>query len=578
MVIRVWYNRRMAVKNIFLIIIIIIAAAAPYINSMHNPFIWDEEEIIVKNPVIKDWSYLPHVFKTNIFGTAITPSGYYRPMYTLSFMADYNIWGLNTFGYHLFNILFHVLNAILLYLLLMKLGLDRKIACFSSVLFAVYPINCEAVTLIAARVELIAGFLLLSCMICFINGVKGRGLNFLLSIIFFALAMLTKESVMVFPFILLAYTLIFVEKKPGSKAILPLMVLILMAAFYGIARFLLLGHSPVTTLSLINSASFIEKVFTLPGILFTYVSLILFPVRLISEYDFVLRSFWDPRVWLAAFLLIAMFSAAYLRLKPKKYPLFFISWFLISLAPYFNIIIPLHATLMEHWAYFSTMGFAALSGIAVFNMAESASSRWLKGLLILMAASLIGFYIAKITERNMEWSDPFRLYQADVKKEPNSFLLHCNLGVEYFRRGMTEEAEKEFLECNNVSPGGKYDTACNNLGVIYARKGRTEEAIALYKESIDINNYPLAYENLGGLYNAMGKHRDAVLILEKGAELYPLNINILYQLGIAYYMNKEFGPAKQMFLRVEGIQKNYSDTAKFLNLLNNLTLQTLSQV
>jgi len=123
---------------------------------------------------------------------------------------------------------------------------------------------------------------------------------------------------------------------------------------------------------------------------------------------------------------------------------------------------------------------------------------------------------------------------------------------------------------NKVSPGGKYDMACNNLAVICARKGRIKEAIYLYKESIAINNCSLAYENLGELYNSLGMHKDAALILEKGAVLCPLNVNILYQLGVAYYASKEFGQAKQMFLKVERIQENYSDTTRFLRLLENL--------
>ncbi len=75
-------------KHLGLLVVVSIALAViiPYFNSLQNPFIWDEEEIIVKNPIIKDWQYLPYLFKTDIFARPIMEGGFYRPIYMLSFM------------------------------------------------------------------------------------------------------------------------------------------------------------------------------------------------------------------------------------------------------------------------------------------------------------------------------------------------------------------------------------------------------------------------------------------------------------------------------------------------------------
>jgi len=214
------------------------------------------------------------------------------------------------------------------------------------------------------------------------------------------------------------------------------------------------------------------------------------------------------------------------------------------------------------------MGFAVLMSMAIFNIIEK-MSRWQRYIFVTMIVFLMIFYAVRIIERNKEWREPIVLYKNDSAREPDSFLLHCNLGVEYFRRGMMEDAKKEFILSNTVCPGAGYDISYNNLGVIYAREGRISEAIAHYKQSIALNNYALAYANLGGLYNNLKMHKDAISILKEGAMLYPLNIEILYQLGVAYYEDGHIDSAEQTFQKVERIQEGYSKTKIFLNLIAN---------
>lgn len=549
---------------ILALISIILAVLIPYVNSIQNPFIWDEEVIILGNPIIKEWRHLPLLFKTNIFGTQIKPSGYFRPFYMLSFMLDYHLWKLNTIGYHLSSVILHILNALLLYMLLLKLALPRKTAWFSALLFALFPVNCEAVSLIAARVELIFGVLALLCIISFLNGIKGPRIYFLGSALLFVLAILTKESALILPFLILIYVFIFLEGQERQRAIAPLLALMAVVFIYGGTRAFLMGSASHRTLSLINEASFMERIYTVPRILLTHIRLIVFPSVLKSEYHFVVRTSKDIYFWLGIPILISLFVATHKFLKPKKHALFFSCWFLVGLVPYYNIIMPLHATLMEHWVYFPAMGFAALMGMVIFGIADLMRSRLLKYVSAVMLAALMVFYAARIIERNREWGEPFVLYQRDVEREPNSFLLHCNLGVEYFRRGMMDEAKKEFIASIRVSPGNGYDMAYNNLGVIYARQGNIPEAIANYKKSITLDNGPLAYANLGGLYNNLERYEDAMLLLEEGARLYPLDVEIRYQLGVAYYNTGRIEQARHAFKQVQDLHRDYSETRTFL--------------
>jgi len=292
---------------------------------------------------------------------------------------------------------------------------------------------------------------------------------------------------------------------------------------------------------LINEAGLLERIYTFPRILLTYIGLALFPVVLKVEYHFVVHSARDAYVWLGTPLLLLLAAVVYKFLKPRRHALFFSSWFLIWILPYSNVIVPLHATLMEHWAYVASPGLAVLMSMAIFGIMKRLASVRLRRVVGILVAFLMLFYVARIIERNREWRDPLVLYKTDVEKEPDSFLLHCNLGVEYFRKGMMDEAKKEFIASIEVAPGRGYDVAYNNLGVIYAREGRISEAIACYKQSIALNNYSLAYANLGELYNNLGMHKDAVLVLREGVELYPLNSQLKSQLDLAEEAFKEIG-------------------------------------
>ena len=489
----------------------------------------------------------------------------------LSFMLNYRFSKLNTVSYHLFNIIFHIINALLLYILMLNLGLQRKAAWLTGLLFVLYPVNCQAVALIGGRIEIIFGLLFLLCMIAFLRGIEKSRLYFLLSIFLFILAVFTKESALILPFIMLAHTLVFLEKEKRKKAIPVLLALTGIVIIYCSVRFFLLGSPFHSTLSLINEASFLERLYTFPRIILTYVQLIVIPVVLKSEYHFVVHNFKDPFVWLGLPFLILLFLSVYRFLKPRKQALFFSCWFFIGLLPYYNLIIPLHATLSEHWVYFSAMAFAGLMSMAIFNIRERIASRRLRYALGAALVFLLLFYVFRIVERNREWRDPFVLYQRDVEREPNSFLLHCNLGVEYFRRDMMEEAKKEFIASNETSPGSGYDVAYNNLGVIYTREGRVQEAISCYKAGIALNSYALSYANLGALYNSMKRHSDAIPLLEEGTHLYPIDVEIKYQLGAAYYYSGQINSAKKTFDMVQDLRRDYSNTKAFLDFIKETT-------
>ena len=107
-------------KKIFALTFFLIIGLAIYGNSFDNQLFWDDDDNIINNVYIKDWRYLPNFFTESLISGAGQVSNYWRPLLLMSFAIDYRLWGLAPFGFHLTNVLLHLIAAWLIFLLLNK--------------------------------------------------------------------------------------------------------------------------------------------------------------------------------------------------------------------------------------------------------------------------------------------------------------------------------------------------------------------------------------------------------------------------------------------------------------------------
>lgn len=550
------------------IFLIVVAVILCYINTLHNPFIWDDEEIVVNNYLIRSWKHIPEMFKASVFGGKLEGGKFYRPLQLFSYSIDYSFWKLNPLGYHISNIIFHLLNALLVFFLLIKLGNKRNFSFFVSLFFAIHPINTEAVTYISGRGDLLFLFFSLLCFVFFINGSKGKQWHYFISVILYILAILSKESAIVIPLIILVYYYLFLRKKKIKHALGTVLSLLAITLLYIVIRFGVLGVGNSAVLSLINEATLWQRILTLPRILITYIALLIFPRNLHMEYLFVEKSLVSPYIIFGIPFLLVIFYLVLRYVKPFKLSIFFLSWFLIGLGPFYNVILPLASTLREHWVYLSGIGFLTLI-VLLGSQLLKLNKSYLKLAVILISVFLIVYYSFYTIARNRDWNDPLVLYKHDLRYEPQSFLLHNNVGVEYFRRGEMGEAKKSFLNSIETSPGFAYDVAHNNLGVVLENEGKIDEAISEYKKSIEIGNYQLAYSNLARVYLKQKKLDEAINVLEEGFKLYPLDVEINYYLGIGYFYKKQFNYAYKILINLEKIYPGYKDVRVYLEEIKN---------
>ncbi|MBI4335874.1 MAG: glycosyltransferase family 39 protein, partial [Candidatus Omnitrophica bacterium] len=214
-----------------------------YSPSLANQFIWDDIHLVVNEDLIRDFNRLPDIFRTHLFHNT-GGSNFYRPLQTLSFMVDYRIWGLNPFGYHLTNTLLHLLNVILIYFFVSAIFKNPDAGFLTSLVYAVHPVNTEAVTYISGRADPLGGLFFLAALLFYIKfRSRGGGLiPLFLSVLFFAFALLTKEATLVLPLVLIIYdALILKIRSVNFRHLAAYLPYFLIFAVYTILRLFILG-------------------------------------------------------------------------------------------------------------------------------------------------------------------------------------------------------------------------------------------------------------------------------------------------------------------------------------------------
>lgn len=184
-----------------------------YLNTLHHQFVFDDFRTIVDNQFIKDWKNFPAFFSRDYF--KISGELSYRPLVTLTYFIDYNIWNLNPFGYHLSNVFIHAFNVLLMYFVMKGLTKNIRLSFVSCLLFCFHPILTETVNSVGFREDLLcAGFLLLTLIFYIkIDGSQHKIAYYTFALFFYCFSLLSKETAISIPFILFAADWFFYDRE-----------------------------------------------------------------------------------------------------------------------------------------------------------------------------------------------------------------------------------------------------------------------------------------------------------------------------------------------------------------------------
>ena len=538
-----------------------------YCFSLFNDFVYDDTSAVKNNLLITDWSNLPELFSKTYFSRSSEES--YRPIVTLTYFVDYFLWRLNPSGYHLTNILIHSVNVVLLYLLFLSLSLDRGIAFFSAVFFAVHPVQAEAVNAISFREDLLVVFFLFPAFLLFLRISKLPGIDkvkrltlYLISIVFYQLALLSKEMAVTFPLFLIGYYFCFADIKQRQERNLFIYLFsgyVLVTIGY---LFLYFGPFSNPNPSTILAPSFFIRLLIIPKVLVHYLWLILIPYELNADHVIKFSSSLSEfSVWFPMLLLLGIGVVSFMLFKRYRKEMFGLWWFFAGLLPVMNIV-PIFNVMAERYLY---LPFAGLS--LFFSTSLIYLYRWkvsnLKFQLVRMAfVAVVGLLVVVLASRtvlrNLDWKDNFTLWSKTVITSPGSDRAHNNLGIAYSERGLLDEAMAEYRKAIKINPN--FANAHNNLGVAYYERGFLDEAMAEYRKALAINHKNVdAYNNLGTVYYERGLLDEAMAEYRKALEINPNHIDAHNNLGAAYDKRGLLDEAMAEYRKVLNINPNFAN-------------------
>lgn len=495
---------------------------AIYANSLQGKFIWDDNYLIRDNVYIKDWSNTTKIFRGDV-GTGVGKKfSFYRPFQMFTYMLDYSIWELNVFGYHLTNVILHVLAALLLYWFINVLYNNNLLAFLTSILFIVHPIHTEAVSYISGRADLLALVFMLLCFILYAR--KRLHIIMLLS---YALALFSKENSLILPALIVLYHYVF-KKKIEAKRFVPLLAI---AVLYIIFRLTWLS-SLLPHLS--SSTTLLQR---LPGFfvaIVNYLRLLFFPFGLHMEYGDGLFSFREPKATLGITILALLVLYTFKK-RADTLSFFSMSWFFLALLPHSNIY-PLNAYMAEHWLYVPSIGFFLVLANGLSSLCRIKNTKILS---IFLITGLLVFYSYLTIGQNQTWREPISFYKRTLDYAPDSVRALNSLGIQYRDTGRNEEAITLFKKAIEINPN--YEDAYNSLGIVYGSTGKYEEAIAAFKKALEINPYYVeAYNNLGNVYTLMGKNDIAIELYKMALEINPNYAKAHINLALIYFNEKQY--------------------------------------
>jgi tetratricopeptide (TPR) repeat protein len=521
------------------------------------PFQFDDPRSITEVPFVRDIHQFPNA--------ATLP----RAVGFFTFALNYRLHGTDVVGYHIVNLIIHILNALLVYALILlsfrtpvlkgsSLQASAKlIALFSALLFAGHPIQTQAVTYIAQRFASLATLFYLASLVAYVRSRLASMERpsryqsvvwYMASLISAVLAMKTKEIAFTLPVVIVLFEFLFF-KGPMKKRVLVLLPLlftmvIIPLTLLGTARPLddmLSDISEATKVHTTGSRG--EYLVTEFTVIVTYLRLLFFPANQNLDYDYPLfESFFTPEVVFSfLFLALILGTGAYLLYRDRqlhgagRLTAFGIFWFFITLSVESSII-PIADVIFEHRLYLPSVGFFLSGTSALFWGAERLEARWAKAerAVVIALATAVVVFTSLTFARNIVWQSEVSLWEDVIKKSPGKARGYNGLGLAYFNRGRYDKAIEAFARAIALHPS--YGVAFNNIGNAFYRNGLYDRAIEAQTKAITLEpDNAIFRDNRGLSYAATGAYDRAIDDFTKATALDPSYAKSYHNLGFVYH-------------------------------------------
>ncbi len=545
-------------RDMFICLVLVVGILAIYGQVADFQFVnYDDPDFVSGNPIVKRGLSLDAL----VYAFTRTIASNWHPLTTLSHTLDVQLFGLAAGRHHLVNMGFHVANTLLLFLVFRQMTHRAWRSGVVAALFAWHPLHVESVAWVAERKDLLSALFWMLTLWAYVRYVAQSGVRrYLLVLLFYCLALLSKPMVVTLPFVLLLLDywplgrlrlpgLLSLSSAremaglrgrpidsvaptqatppPASRQVFRLVLekvpLLLLAAAMSMVTYFVQEQTGAMKLVLPFSVRLANAVVSYAR----YLGKMFVPVDLAVLYPH--PGHWAAGVVIGALVVLGIVSAGTLLLA-RRQPWLLVGWlwFLGTLVPVIGLVQAGFQAMADRYSYLPLIGLF----LALTWSGASLVSRWPAWgrLMPTTTVLLLGVCLGLSWRQTRYWQNSITLFSHALACTTNNPIAHNNLGNALREAGQREVAAAQFQEALRLKPD--YPQAYNSLGAVLYDQGRGEEAIQNMQKALELDpNLFVAHENLGNIFWKRGQAREAILHWREALRLRPDDLVTLQNLA-----------------------------------------------
>ncbi len=574
---------------------LILCSFVAYEPMRHNGFVgYDDEDYVTNNEHV-----LSGLNSESIVWAFTTPHvSNWHPVTWISHMVDCQLFGVNALGHHITNLLLHIINTLLLFLLFKRMTRAVWASAFVAAVFALHPLHVESVAWIAERKDVLSAFFCILTIWAYVRYTERVSFGrFAVVMVLFALGLMSKPMVVTLPFVLLLldYWPLCRFKNVG-RLIAEKLPLFALAATSSIITFIVqknygaVAQTETVGLGLRASNAIVSYVMYITKMVWPSGLAVLYPL---SNETLPLQQ------WVVSLIIVLVVSIGVIwTTKQQRYLTTGWLWYVGTLIPVIGLVQVGSQAMADRYMYLPLVGLSIMIAWGIGEFSE----RW-RYQKIIVAIGMIGVVAAMVICTRTQvtyWEKNTTLFERALAVTKNNYVMHYNLGRELHKQdrfdeaighynrtlrieprhikaynnlglalksqGKFDEAINSFNEAIKVAPG--YSDTYNNLAVTLQSQGKLDDAIIYFAHALEIDrNSVLAHNNLGEALAEQGKFEEAISHFNRALEIDGDSAAAYNNLGVTFQSQGKFYEAVKYFRKALQINPNYADAHNNLGIV-----------
>lgn len=492
-------------REVWLGTILFVAVVLAYIPAIQAGWVWDDDDYVTHNPTLRSLVGLWRIW----FEPGAVPQ--YYPLVHTVFWFEYQLWGLWPAGFHLTNVALHSACAVLLWGVLRRLSLPG--AYLAAALWALHPVQVESVAWVTERKNTLSGVFYLAATWMAIGGRSrgeglGQGRRYVASLALYFAALLSKTVTATWPVVVA----LLLWAKRGKIAVRDLVPWVPAVAIGGLMAGITVTMEQwrVGAMGADWDLTFLQRLLIATRALWFYLGKLTWPAELVFVYPRWTISVSDPWAYVPLGGCVVMFVVLIVLARWNRWPLVAGVYFTVTLGPalgFVNVFPMRYSFVADHFQYLASIGPISLvvCGLSALWQSAVASRVGLHrqtevGIFLQGMFACLAIVLAFLTWRQSHaYRDAETLWRDTLRKNPQAWMAHNNLGLLLLEQGKLSEAKSHFEQALAAKPDDSF--AMNNLGLVHARREQWQEAAHWFVRALEADpGQAEAANNLGNVF------------------------------------------------------------------------------